>query len=113
MFSIFSTDFSQSSVSSGSGELANVSGLWLMNSRFLSRGGTGGGVVAVVLAVVAVVVVVPFSPGVSPLALGASPGVSPLALGASPSVPAASAHTYLPWCLPSVALSASRLQLRD
>jgi hypothetical protein len=57
------------------------------------------GVEAVVLATVAVA---PFSPGVSPLALGASPGV-----------PTASARAYLPWCLPSVALSASRLQLRD
>jgi hypothetical protein len=27
----------------GSGELAKVGGLWLMNSRCLSRGGTGGG----------------------------------------------------------------------
>jgi hypothetical protein len=71
-------------------------------------------VVAVLLAVVAVVVVVvPFSPSVSPLALGASPGVSPLALGASTGVPATSACTYPPWCLPSIALSASGLQLRD
>ena len=60
-----------------------------------------------------VVAVAPFSPGVSPLALGASPGVYPLALGASPGVPAASARAYPPWCLPSVALSASGLQLRD
>ena len=59
---------------------------------------------AVVLAAVAVA---PFSPGVSPLALGASPGVYPLALGASPGVLAASAHAYPPWCLPSVALSSS------
>jgi hypothetical protein len=43
MFNIFSMDFSQSSASSGSGELANVGGLWIMNSRCLSRGGTGGG----------------------------------------------------------------------
>jgi hypothetical protein len=43
MFNIFSTDFSQSSASNGSGELANVGGLWLMNSRCLSQGGTGGG----------------------------------------------------------------------
>jgi hypothetical protein len=42
-----------------------------------------------------------------------SSGVSPLALGASPSVPAAYARAYQPWCLPSVALSASGLQLRD
>ena len=55
---------------------------------------------AVVVAVA--VAVAPFSPGVSPLALGASPGV-----------PAASARAYPPWCLPSVALSASGLQLRD
>ena len=46
--------------------------------------------------VLAAVVVAPFSPGISPLALGASPGV-----------PAASARAYAPWCLPSVALSAS------
>ena len=52
---------------------------------------------AVVLAVVA-----PFAPG-----------ASPLALGASLSVPAASARAYPPWCLPSVALSTSGLQLRD
>jgi hypothetical protein len=63
---------------------------------------------AVVLAVVIVVVAVaPFSPGVSPLALGASPGVYPLALGASPGVPAASTCAYPPWCQPSVALSSS------
>jgi hypothetical protein len=68
------------------------------------------GVEAVVLADVAVA---PFSPGVSPLALGASPGIYALALGTSPGVPVASARAYPPWCLPSVALSASRLQLRD
>jgi hypothetical protein len=69
---------------------------------------------AVVLAAVAVAAAVaPFSPGVSPLALGASPGVYPLALGASPDVPVASARAYLPWCLPSVALFASGLQLWD
>jgi hypothetical protein len=61
------------------------------------------GVEAVVLAVVAVVVVVAVAPF--------SPGISPLALGASPSVPAASAHAYPPWCLPSVALSASGLSV--
>ena len=38
----------------------------------------------------------PFSPGVSPLALGAFPGVYPLALGVSPGVPAASACAYPP-----------------
>jgi hypothetical protein len=43
MLSIFSIDFSQSSASSGSGELAKVDSLWLINSRCLSRGGTGGG----------------------------------------------------------------------
>jgi hypothetical protein len=62
--------------------------------------------------VLAVVAVAPFSPSVSPLALGASPGVYPLALGASPSVPAASTRAYPPRCLSSVALSASRLQQR-
>jgi hypothetical protein len=60
-----------------------------------------------------VVAVAPFSPGVSPLTLGASPSVYPLALGASPGVPAASARAYPPWCLPSIALSASGLQLWD
>jgi hypothetical protein len=59
---------------------------------------------AVVLAAVAVVAA-PFSPGVSPLALGASPSVYPLALDASPSVPVASARAYPPWCQRSVALS--------
>jgi hypothetical protein len=57
------------------------------------------GVEAVALAAVAVadvVAVAPFSPGVSPLVLGASLVVSPLALG----VPAASACAYPPWCLP-------------
>jgi hypothetical protein len=57
--------------------------------------------------VVVVAAVVPFSPGVSPLALDASPGVCPLALGTSPGVPAASTHAYPPWCLPSIALFAS------
>jgi hypothetical protein len=36
-------------------------------------------------------------------------GLSPLALGVSLIVPAASVRAYLPWCLPSVALSASEL----
>jgi hypothetical protein len=63
--------------------------------------------------VLAVVAIAPFSPSLSPLTLGASPSVYPLALGTSPSVHAASARAYPPWCLPSVALSASRLQLRD
>jgi hypothetical protein len=43
MLSIFSIDFNQSSTWSGSGELAKVGGLWLINSRCLSRGGSGGG----------------------------------------------------------------------
>jgi hypothetical protein len=42
-----------------------------------------------VVVLVVVVAVTPFSPGVSPLALGASPGV-----------PAASTRAYLSWCLP-------------
>jgi hypothetical protein len=63
--------------------------------------------------VLVAVVVVPFSLSVSPLTLSASPGVYPLALGASPGVPTASTHTSLTWCLPSVALSGSGLQLRD
>ena len=58
----------------------------------------------------AVVAVAPFSPGVSPLALGEFPGVYPLALGASPGVPAASARAYPPWCQPSIALSSFELQ---
>ena len=65
-------------------------------------------VVEVEAVVLAVVAVAPFSPVVSPLSLGASLGVYPLALGASPGVPAASGRAYPPWCLPSVALSASR-----
>jgi hypothetical protein len=69
--------------------------------------------VVVVAMVLVVIAVAPFSPSVSPLALGASPGIYSLALGASPGVPAASARAYPPWCLPSVALSASGLQLRD
>jgi hypothetical protein len=60
--------------------------------------------------VLAPVAVAPFSPGVSPLALGASPGVYPLALCTSPGIPAASARAYLPWCMPSIALSAFGLQ---
>jgi hypothetical protein len=43
MFSIFSTDFNQSSACKGSGELAKVGGLWHINSRCLSWGGSGGG----------------------------------------------------------------------
>ena len=52
--------------------------------------------VEVVVLAAVVVAVAPFSPGVSPLALGAFPGVYPLILGASPGVPAASAHAYPP-----------------
>jgi hypothetical protein len=55
-------------------------------------------VVEVVAVVLVVVAVAPFAPGVSPLALG---------------VLAASMCAYPPWCLPSVALSASELQLWD
>jgi hypothetical protein len=36
-------DFNQSLACSGSGELENVGGLWLVNSRCLSLGGAGGG----------------------------------------------------------------------
>jgi hypothetical protein len=43
MLSIFSMDFNQSSACSGSEELENVGGLWLINSRCLSLGGAGGG----------------------------------------------------------------------
>jgi hypothetical protein len=70
-----------------------------MNSRCLSQGGSGeqAKIGGLWLAAVA-----PFTPGASPLALGASLGV-----------PVASAHVYPPWCQPSVALSASELQLRD
>jgi hypothetical protein len=85
MLTIFSIDFSQSLASSGLGELANVGGLWLMNSRCLSWGGTGGGgggggsgACCYYCCCWA------FSPSVSPLALGASPGVYPLALCAYP-----------------------------
>jgi hypothetical protein len=53
-------------------------------------------VVAVVEVVVAAAVVAPFSPGVSPLVLGAALDVYPPALGASPGVPAASELAYLP-----------------
>jgi hypothetical protein len=60
-----------------------------------------------------VVVVVPFSPSVSPLALGASPGIYPLALGTSLGVPTTFVRAYPPWCLQSDALPASGLQLRD
>jgi hypothetical protein len=63
--------------------------------------------VEVVVLAAVVVAVAPFSPAVSPLAPGAFPGVYPLILGASPGIPATSAHAYPPWCLPSVALSAS------
>ena len=61
---------------------------------------------AVVLAAVTVAAA-PFSPGVSPLALGASPDVYTLSPGASLGVPTASVHACPPWYLPSAALSAS------
>jgi hypothetical protein len=67
-------------------------------------------VLAVVLVAVAVA---PFSHGVYPLGHGVSPGIYPLSLGASPGVPTASVRAYPPWCLPSVALSASGLELWD
>jgi hypothetical protein len=63
---------------------------------------------AVVLAAVAVATA-PFSPGVSPLALGASLDVYPLSPGASLGVPAASVHACSPWYLSSATLSASGL----
>jgi hypothetical protein len=66
--------------------------------------------VVVLAAIVVVVAVVPFSPGVSLLALGASLGIYPLALGAYPGIPAASARAYPPWCQPSAALSSYVLQ---
>jgi hypothetical protein len=59
-------------------------------------------VVEVVAVVLVVVVVAPFAPGASPPAFGASLGVI-----------AASVRAYLPWCLPSIALSTSGLQLQD
>jgi hypothetical protein len=49
-----------------------------------------------VVVLVVVATVVPFSPGVSLLALSAAPDVSPPVPGASPGVPAASEHAYLP-----------------
>jgi hypothetical protein len=45
--------------------------------------------------VLVAVAAAPFSPSVSPLALGAAPDVSPPVLGASPGIPTASAHAYL------------------
>ena len=42
MFNIFSTDFNQSSTCRGSGEIAKVGGLWLINSLCLPQGGNGG-----------------------------------------------------------------------
>jgi hypothetical protein len=64
-----------------------------------------------VLADVVVIVVAPFSPGVSPLALGTFPSVYPLSPSASSGIPTASARAYLPWYLPYVASSSSELQL--
>jgi hypothetical protein len=46
--------------------------------------------------VVVLAAVAPFSPGISPLALGASPGVSPLFLGASLDIHVASVRACLP-----------------
>jgi hypothetical protein len=43
MLRILSMDFNESSACSGSEELENVGGLWLINSRCLSIGGAGGG----------------------------------------------------------------------
>ena len=43
MLSILSTDFNQSSACSGSKELENIGGLWLINSVVLIPGGAGGG----------------------------------------------------------------------
>ena len=63
---------------------------------------------AVVLVFVDVAVaVVPFSSGVTPLALDASPEVYPLSPGASLGVPTASVHACPPWYLSSATLSAS------
>jgi hypothetical protein len=85
-----------------------------MNSQCLSRGGFGGGGGGSgACCCCCCYCCCTLSLGVSPLALGTSPGVYPLALGASPGIPAASARPYPPWCLPSVALSASGLQLQD
>jgi hypothetical protein len=64
----------------------------------------------VVVVVVVVVVTASFSPGVSPLALGAAPDVSLLSPSASPDVSTASAYAYSPWYLPSVASSSSEKQ---
>jgi hypothetical protein len=47
MLSILSTDFNQSSACSGSEELDNVDGLWLINSWCLFLGGASGGGVVV------------------------------------------------------------------
>jgi hypothetical protein len=65
MFSIFSTNFNQSSTCRGSGKLAKVGGLWLMNSRCLS------GVELVVVAVV-LTTIAPFALGATLLSLGIS-----------------------------------------
>jgi hypothetical protein len=67
-------------------------------------------VVAVVEVVVATAVVAPFSPGVSPPALGAFPDVHPLFPGAFPGVLATSERAYLPKFLPFVASSSFELQ---
>jgi hypothetical protein len=64
-------------------------------------------VVVVVLADVAVAVAAaPFSPSVSPLALGASPDVYPLSPDTSLGVSVAYVHACPPWYLSSATLSA-------
>jgi hypothetical protein len=97
-------------MSNGSEELTNVGGLWLMNSRCLSRGGTGGGVGGSGACCYCCCALLSWRISSCSWRI---PSVYPLALGASPGVPAASARAYLPWCLSYVALSASGLVLRD
>jgi hypothetical protein len=82
MFNIFSTDFNQSSACRGSGELAKVGGLWLINSRCLSRGGSGGGASG--------------ASGACCCCTLLSWHISSLSLGASLDVPAASMRAYPP-----------------
>jgi hypothetical protein len=55
-----------------------------------------------VTVVLVAIAVAPFAPSASPLALGAYLGIT-----------AASVRAYPPWYQPSVALSASGLQLQD
>jgi hypothetical protein len=94
-----STDFSQSSAYSGSTELENVGGLWLINSRCLSLGGAGGGGGGVV--VVAVVVF--------PVILVSSLDVSPPV----PGVLASSDFAFHSSCLPFAIASAFGRQPLD